>query len=498
MSQENGEQPLGLRARLSQNIEMARKGYEQLVHAIIRPPRANYVPDQLGPSEFTFLGQRFHREDVELDTGRENKSPNAREGDVLKMQASVWTRKAKDGSEDMTEIDATHPQKTFIVYLHGNASARVEVLPQLSFLLASGIYGVCSLDFTGSGLSDGDYVSLGYFERYDLDVVLAFLQQRYGDSLEVVLWGRSMGASTALMHASKKTKNGDSDIPAAQPDSTNSLLDIADNPLKGLICDSPFASLPQLCEELVEKARQQGIVVPGVIVSVAIAMIARSVRNLAHFSIHEISPLKHVPSIDTPALFICGGDDDFIPPHHSEDLCAAYQQGVSTNLLMVPGGHNDARPQLVFEAVAQFLQYRLSLNDDMALTVPDHLKNRYHQVPPWVYSSQPHIFVAHKNEANKITAVAATSASVQAESLGMTQERQDDIQNKLQNMFGQGQTQTSQREPTPSTSNGINGVQSPSRDREEMVAKEEAASMEEPVVAAGVPLNSDDFDTGAE
>eukprot|EP00339_Tiarina_fusa_P008228 CAMPEP_0117082804 /NCGR_PEP_ID=MMETSP0472-20121206/58316_1 /TAXON_ID=693140 ORGANISM="Tiarina fusus, Strain LIS" /NCGR_SAMPLE_ID=MMETSP0472 /ASSEMBLY_ACC=CAM_ASM_000603 /LENGTH=89 /DNA_ID=CAMNT_0004811203 /DNA_START=13 /DNA_END=278 /DNA_ORIENTATION=- len=88
-----------------------------------------------------------------------------------------------------------------VVYLHGNASARVEVLPQLSFLLAQGVDGVASLDFTGSGRSDGDYVSLGYFERYDLECLLQYLQKRYGSDLEIVLWGRSMGASTALMHA---------------------------------------------------------------------------------------------------------------------------------------------------------------------------------------------------------------------------------------------------------------------------------------------------------
>ena len=58
----------GLGARLQQNITMARKGYEQLVHAIIRPPRAKYTTESLGPAEFTFLGQRFARDDVQLLT----------------------------------------------------------------------------------------------------------------------------------------------------------------------------------------------------------------------------------------------------------------------------------------------------------------------------------------------------------------------------------------------------------------------------------------------
>ena len=65
--QQQPEQP-GLAARLSQNITMARRGYEQLVNAVIRPPRATYTQSQLGPAEFSFLGQRFARDDVELLT----------------------------------------------------------------------------------------------------------------------------------------------------------------------------------------------------------------------------------------------------------------------------------------------------------------------------------------------------------------------------------------------------------------------------------------------
>jgi alpha/beta superfamily hydrolase len=53
--------------------------------------------------------------------------------------------------------------------MHGNSSARVEVLPQLSYLLSLGL-AVFAFDFAGSGKSDGEYVSLGYYEREDLMV----------------------------------------------------------------------------------------------------------------------------------------------------------------------------------------------------------------------------------------------------------------------------------------------------------------------------------------
>jgi len=508
---------------------MAKKGYEQLVHAIIRPPRAKYSLEQLGPANFTFLGQRFRRDDVELLSsnvamntpvyGEKNLEGGATPTcSFLKLQASIWTRVPqsenensprpysptrpglqREGDDDDDEGEATtkgdnnsnsksikpKPKHTMIVYLHGNASARVEVVPNLSFLLAQvGVFGVVGLDFTGSGRSDGDWVSLGYYERVDLECLLQHLKRVYGGpdgtDLEIILWGRSMGASTALMHAGKKSftakntqnsRNNSSstldsvegvnfDVGTTAVSSRNiSSGSITDNEsernpntlkndndtsiLKGLVCDSPFASLTHLCEELVERARDQGVMVPGVVVSVAIAMIARSVRKLANFNIREITPIDDVKNIDVPALFICGADDDFITPQHSERLVEAYKGGVTTNLFMCPGGHNDARPEIVFVGIEEFCKQRLSLTEESALPIPAALLPSIHQNPPWAYSRTVH-FTAHNNNnqtnslANNRTTSARgrTAAQTAADDLGMTKDRQDDIQNKIGLMMG--------------------------------------------------------------
>jgi pimeloyl-ACP methyl ester carboxylesterase len=358
-----------------------------------------------------------------------------------------------------------------VVYLHGNASARVEVLPNLSFLLAQlGVFGVVGLDFTGSGKSDGDWVSLGYYERVDLECMLHYLKRVYGGpdgtDLEIILWGRSMGASTALMHAGKKnftaqnTRNTSNSMLGSEEAAYNnsvaaesamaatnrngSSTDVT-NPnknnasiLKGLVCDSPFASLTHLCEELVERAREQGVVVPGVVISVAIAMIARSVRKLANFNIREITPIEDVGDITVPALFVVGADDDFISPRHSERLVEAYKTGVTTNLFMVPGGHNDARPRIVFDGIEEFCKQRLSLSKESALVIPEALRPSIHQNPPWAYARTVH-FQAHSSRLVRLANNQKNAAESAAEDLGMTKDRQDDIQNKIGLMMG-GQT----------------------------------------------------------
>lgn len=151
-------------------VQMARAGYQELVNAIVRPPRANYREEHLGPPAFSFLGRRFTRTDFTLRTVR-----------GMSLQCSHWE-----------PVERTADRIPVVVYMHGNASARVEVLPQLTCLLSLGV-AVFAFDFAGSGKSDGEFVSLGYYEREDLMCVVAHLRATHVVST-IALWGRSMGA----------------------------------------------------------------------------------------------------------------------------------------------------------------------------------------------------------------------------------------------------------------------------------------------------------------
>ena len=54
----------------------------------------------------------------------------------------------------------------------------------------------------GSGLSDGQYVTLGWREQDDLALAVQHLR-RLGTVSTIGLWGRSMGAVTALLYSQK-------------------------------------------------------------------------------------------------------------------------------------------------------------------------------------------------------------------------------------------------------------------------------------------------------
>ena len=152
-----------------------RQGYDELVNAIIRPPRADYDPARLGPTEFEFCGRSYRREDLVLRNAR-----------GLALQCSHWAPVGSRG-------------EPCVVFLHGNSSARLEGLNQLSVCLGFGLT-LFAFDCAGSGRSEGDYVSLGYWEKDDLKTVVDHL--RRNGVKKIGVWGRSL----SLIHISEPTR----------------------------------------------------------------------------------------------------------------------------------------------------------------------------------------------------------------------------------------------------------------------------------------------------
>ena len=164
-----------------------------------------------------------------------------------------------------------------VIYLHGNSSGRTEVIPQLAHLLTLGV-SVVSFDFAGSGKSEGEFVSLGYYEREDLQTVIHHLRAS-GEVSTIGLWGRSMGAATAIMYGSR------------------------DPTISCMVLDSSFTDLTRLAEEMVEKGKEQGVNVPNFVVSVALRMIKSSIKSQAGFSIRHLSPISHVNRCFIPVSY---------------------------------------------------------------------------------------------------------------------------------------------------------------------------------------------------
>ena len=132
---------------------------------------------ELGPKDFTYKGHRIIRTDFHVINERKNK-----------IECSLYT----------PNIKLQH--YPCIVYLHGNCGSRKDSLSIVKQFVPHKM-AVLSFDFAGCGMSTGDYISLGWFERKDTELILVKLKALFPQITDIVLWGRSMGAVTALLYS---------------------------------------------------------------------------------------------------------------------------------------------------------------------------------------------------------------------------------------------------------------------------------------------------------
>lgn len=210
------------------------------------------------------------------------------------------------------------------MYLHGSSSCRLEVKSVLEHLLRYDVTVFC-FDFSGSGMSEGDYVSLGYHEEQDLRDVLNHLRSSPLVS-SVALWGWSMGAVTAVLRAAQ------------------------DSSLAACVLDSPFANLRQLGHELVGSVLPS---MPHMVIDTAFTSICDEARSRAGFDLDQVKPSAAAMHARVPALFAVAKDDTLTPPWHTEKLHKDWAGEKS--ICIFEGEHTTRRPAWFFKKAAEFL-----------------------------------------------------------------------------------------------------------------------------------------------
>lgn len=294
---------------------LVKSGYDELVAAIIRPPRAEYNMDDLGPQRFIFAGRIYHRVDFEV--------PSAR-AEPLLLRCSRWSLEPRETQTPSSGSGRTIEPRPCVIFLHGNASCRVQGAGLLKTVLSASC-DLVAFDFGGSGQSDGEFVTLGHFEKEDLRAVIGHLRLE-GSVASIGLWGRSMGAVTALLHSHR------------------------DPSISALVLDSPFHEFRSLAAELCEKETYGAV--PPWLAEGALAVVRVSIQKRAGFDVDELVPSTYAASTHIPAIFAAAHDDDFILPYHSRVLQKTYA-GQST-LLMMEGDHNSYRPQWFLDEAKHF------------------------------------------------------------------------------------------------------------------------------------------------
>ena len=286
--------------------------YETLWKFIIRPPRDEYEEELLGNILFTYRDKQYQRKDYNLISS---------EGYIMKCSF-------------IEPIDKYRPtfEMPLVLYLHGNSSSRLEGLNNLEVLLRHNI-NLFVIDFPGCGLSEGEYISLGYHEKNDVKIIIDFIENLPGVS-KIGVWGRSMGAATTLLYTYKDPR------------------------ISAICIDSPFENFKRLAEELVIKQ----IKLPKFIIDGALKIIQGTVKNKNGLDIYKLKPLEKVSNTFQPALFIHAINDELINVEHSINLFNNYG-GPKSLKCCDKGGHNSRRPKIIKKEIGDFF-YKYLYNYD--------------------------------------------------------------------------------------------------------------------------------------
>lgn len=195
-----------------------------------------------------------------------------------------------------------------VIMVHGYRDNRLqENVPGLA--VARGLvdhgYNFLTFDLRDSGRSQGSVTTLGVYEQRDVLGAVAFVSSLGLPGRHVALLGYSMGAATALLVAGQD--------PAVQ----------------AVISDSAFADLyPYLEENLPIWSRLPAFPFTPLILGIEPAITGVNPR--------QAGPIRAVPKIRAPVLFIHGLADGQVPYKNSQELMAV-AKNPADQLWLVPG-----------------------------------------------------------------------------------------------------------------------------------------------------------------
>lgn len=212
-----------------------------------------------------------------------------------------------------------------IIYCHGNAGNKVDIIEIFDFLLWD--FNICSFDFSGAGQSEGDYVTLGYNEQNDVKSVVEFLRRELNIQ-KIILYGRSMGAVAALRYAEQ------------------------DPNLKVIILDSPFSSFFKLSDEILSNKFFIPSVLSKILLNIAKEKILEKIEN---FDISEFKPYLNARNVQVPTIIIHGLQDSLVGIDHSRTIMNNLHKNTYKKMLEVDGEHNDCRSAQDTELIRDFI-----------------------------------------------------------------------------------------------------------------------------------------------
>lgn len=177
----------------------------------------------------------------------------------------------------------------WVIILHGyGANGRLMYYASKRFYKMG--YNVLSPDMRGHGISGGDYVGMGWHDRLD---VIMWIKQilKINKDAKIVLYGVSMGASSAIMASGEKLPKN----------------------VKCIISDCAFTSAYDVFKHQFKKSKK----VPAFPFLNILNLMCKAKNG---YYLTQASTIKQLKKNHLPIFFIHGAKDDFVPTYMVFDL----------------------------------------------------------------------------------------------------------------------------------------------------------------------------------
>lgn len=150
---------------------------------------------------------------------------------------------------------------------------------------------VLLIDLRGCGYSDGHIVTFGVKESEDCLSWIKYIIENIDKNAKIILTGVSMGASTALITASKES------LP---------------NNVVGVIADCGFSSAENIIKKIVKRMHLP--------TNYMYKVLKLGAKWFGGFNLDQANAITAVKNIKIPVAFFHGKDDTFVPYYMTEDL----------------------------------------------------------------------------------------------------------------------------------------------------------------------------------
>lgn len=199
---------------------------------------------------------------------------------------------------------------TTVLLVHGHGGSRLDYMNIAPFLVREG-YGLLMFDLRASGTSEGEIVTMGCQEVWDVEAAFDFLtQQSEVNPDRIAIYGHSMGGTSAIRAMVR--------IPQARV----------------VIASAAYSTFAATVADGVKQVR------PFPAFPIA-NIIVQMVTWQSDCDLSEVRPIDDIPHISPRAvLLIQGTDDETIRRHNADELFAAAR--APKELYVVEGaGHGD-------------------------------------------------------------------------------------------------------------------------------------------------------------